>query len=832
MKDPEILAWDSSSGLLSFAVSAMNSGGINASDVVFTDIVTRRVAEADADVQIQTPVPPVAIGGLAIRESGNVLVQAAVPPGVRQFFCGFMGMASGSGRGSAFPENTASFWKTVTVPGRGPVAPSRQPKDLDRWAFALTDPDQPYAEGANLVYHGTIQNLTGADLFLASVDLDFRPNAPAGTYACDLAEEFLATGGIIPVSGYSGPLVVVRWISAPPVGAVGTGSIRLGVNPGLSPLSAGREFRYSSSPQRLRITHFGNGVECSWSTNATGLVLQSTGDALQIEWDAVRAPVRRVGDEFRVYLDIPQRTRFFRLASANAPEGYTLADLSLTMAAPALPQALGIPFAFNLAVTNLGPELASGVVLTSPLPAGLSLVSANASQGQCTSSGETVTCAIGDLDAGQYAVVTLVVSPSAVGLIAASAGVSAWQLDPVESNNVASAAAIVTTPMTINDAALIEGNAGTNLVAFEVRLIAPSMLPVSVQYSTADGTATAGADYLALSGTLVFPPGATVSNILVQVLGDTAVETNETFFVNLSNPSNAILVKAEGMGTIQNDDQPPPDVWIEDTSLVEGTSGTTQAVFAVHLSWPMTLPVFVQYNTANGSATAGSDYTATSGTLTFPAGVTVSNILVPVIGDTVYEPNETFFVNLTNPVNVVLTRAQAVGTIQNDDAAPADAWFTNSALISIPQSGVANPYPSSIAVSGLGPTITKVTVTLYRLNHYYPVDLYILLVGPAGQRVMLMSEAGGENEVRNTTLTFDDAAANQLPRSMPITGGTFRPSPYGSLSMLAPAPPPPYGSALSAFNGANPNGVWELYVYHWADPFGGNIAGGWSLHIQ
>lgn len=460
VEDPVVLDWDSGSGLLSFAVLAMNAGGINASDVVFTHIVPFQ--SAGSTVRILAPSVPAFLSALAIREAESLAVQAVVPPDVRQFFTGFRGTATGDGRAFDFPETTYLSWKTVRVPGRGSAASGRQPKDVDQWAFTLTDVDQPYTAGTNLVYHGTIQNFIGSDLFLASVDLDFRPHAPAGTYTCDLAEEFLATGGIIPVNGYSGPLVVVRWISAPPVGAVGTGIIRLGVNPSLSPLSAEREFRYSSSPQRLRIAHFGNGVECSWSTNATGLELQSTGEASEIEWDAVRAPVRRVGDEFRVYLDIPQRTRFFRLASANAPESYTLADLSLTMAAPALPQTLGIPFAFNLAVTNLGPELASGVVLTSPLPAGLSFVSANASQGQCTFSGGTVTCALGDLDAAQYAVVTLVVSPGAAGLIAASASVSAWQIDPDESNNVATASAIVNTSIAIDDAAVIGGNTGTN----------------------------------------------------------------------------------------------------------------------------------------------------------------------------------------------------------------------------------------------------------------------------------------------------------------------------------------------------------------------------------
>ena len=158
--------------------------------------------------------------------------------------------------------------------------------------------------------------------------------------------------------------------------------------------------------------------------------------------------------------------------------------------------------------------------------------------------------------------------------------------------------------------------------------------------------------------------------------------------------------------------------------------------------------------------------------------------------------------------------------------------FANSSPITIPASGPASPYPSSIAVSGLTGTVSKVTVTLNNMSHTFPDDIDILLVGPAGQKVVIMSDAGGGFDINNVTLTFDDAAATPLPNNLQIMSGTFRPSSYPPAEIFpAPAPPPPYAAALSAFNGTNPNGTWSLYVLDQFSPDAGAIAGGWSLSI-
>ena len=156
----------------------------------------------------------------------------------------------------------------------------------------------------------------------------------------------------------------------------------------------------------------------------------------------------------------------------------------------------------------------------------------------------------------------------------------------------------------------------------------------------------------------------------VNVNGDTTVERDETFFVNLSAPTNATIAAAQGTGTILNDDAAAvPTLSINNVSANEGNSGTTPFVFTVTLSAASASTVTVSYATGGGTATAGSDYVATSGTLTFNPGVTTQTITVNVNGDTTVEPNETFFVNLGAPANATIASGQGIGTIVNDDAA-------------------------------------------------------------------------------------------------------------------------------------------------------------------
>lgn len=216
----------------------------------------------------------------------------------------------------------------------------------------------------------------------------------------------------------------------------------------------------------------------------------------------------------------------------------------------------------------------------------------------------------------------------------------------------------------IFDASQVEGNSGTVAAEFLVRLSAPSTEPISVHYSTADATATAGSDYRATLGTLTFDPGELTKPLPVLIYGDRLAEANERFTVNLSDATNATILDAQGVGTILDDE---PRISISDTSQSEGNTGQTAFTFTVQLSISYDVAVTVDYATAGDSAIAGSDFQAASGTLTIPAGQTAGTITVLVNGDRLPEANETFSVNLSNPLNAGIADGQGVGTIMDDE---------------------------------------------------------------------------------------------------------------------------------------------------------------------
>jgi probable HAF family extracellular repeat protein len=231
------------------------------------------------------------------------------------------------------------------------------------------------------------------------------------------------------------------------------------------------------------------------------------------------------------------------------------------------------------------------------------------------------------------------------------------------------------TVLTINSVTVTEGNSGTVAAVFTVTRSGPNNMTTTVDYSTSTNIigvaalATAGSDFTPVSGTLTFAPGETTHTITVWVIGDTALEPDETFGVTLSNPVNGIISGGLGLGTILNDDV-LPTLSINDVTQVEGNSGTTYFVFTVSLSSAFNQPVSVHYSTSDGTATSSGkskDYQAASGTLTFAAGETTKTIRIAVYGDQKKEANETFFVNLSGAVNASILDGQGLGTILNDD---------------------------------------------------------------------------------------------------------------------------------------------------------------------
>ena len=224
-----------------------------------------------------------------------------------------------------------------------------------------------------------------------------------------------------------------------------------------------------------------------------------------------------------------------------------------------------------------------------------------------------------------------------------------------------------TTPaFSIADASALEGNSGSNAFNFVVTLAPAATNTVTVNYTTASGSATSGSDFTATSGTIAFAPGITHQAVSVYVLSDTTEEADETFTVTLSNPTNATLARATATGTILNDDI-TLRLSVNDVAVYEGNSGTTSATFTISLNAASAATVTVQAATANISAVAGVDYLATNTTVTFSPGQLTKTLTVLVVGNTNQQLTRTFALNLSSPSGAIVQNAQGIGTILDDD---------------------------------------------------------------------------------------------------------------------------------------------------------------------
>jgi hypothetical protein len=202
--------------------------------------------------------------------------------------------------------------------------------------------------------------------------------------------------------------------------------------------------------------------------------------------------------------------------------------------------------------------------------------------------------------------------------------------------------------LSIDDAQVVEGNSGTASLTFQVRLSAASPAPVTVDFATSDGTATAPADYQAGAGTLTFAAGATAATATVSVVGDTAVEPDETLTVTLSNAAGAVIADGQATGTIVDDDQAPPAVvTVVATSPQADETGEIMGVFTVTRTGPTADALVVTF-TVGGTATETLDYYAIGTSVTIPAGQAAGTVVVAAFGDALVEGAETVVLTLVD----------------------------------------------------------------------------------------------------------------------------------------------------------------------------------------
>lgn len=238
-------------------------------------------------------------------------------------------------------------------------------------------------------------------------------------------------------------------------------------------------------------------------------------------------------------------------------------------------------------------------------------------------------------------------------------------------------------------------------------------------------------------------------------------------------------------------------------------------------------------------------------TLTAPSSGTIANhaVVASAITDLEQENNSVILYAAVRRVADLSIDKQAPAFVYTGEPITYTLTFTNSGPVAagaqtttvtldndhpfrIPAGGRAAPYRTSLALWGVEGMVRNLTITLHGLSHTYPGDLVVLLAGPGGRSAVLMASAGGGVDANDVTLHFNDAGIG-LPMSGPLTStALYRPTNYGIHGDLPnPAPDGPYGGSLSAFYGNSPNGVWRLYVYDTVGSDGGEIAGGWSLHL-
>lgn len=252
----------------------------------------------------------------------------------------------------------------------------------------------------------------------------------------------------------------------------------------------------------------------------------------------------------------------------------------------------------------------------------------------------------------------------------------------------------------VDDVSLTEGSGGTTTATFTLTRNAGLLAgATSVAFTTADGSASAPADYRAASGTRDFPgtllPATQVQTVSVTVVGDLLDEPTESFTLVVTG---AEVADGNGVATIVDDD-PPPVVRVGDAPAApEGTN----ASFGVALSAPSGRDVSVAFTTVNGTAIAGQDYTARSGTLTIPAGATAAAIAVPLIDDTADEPAETFQLRISAPIAATLGTATGTATILDNDEPPPAATAAPAPAAAAPGPLLPLPLPSPSTGSSAG----------------------------------------------------------------------------------------------------------------------------------
>jgi large repetitive protein len=350
--------------------------------------------------------------------------------------------------------------------------------------------------------------------------------------------------------------------------------------------------------------------------------------------------------------------------------------------------------------------------------------------------------------------------------------------------------------LSVANVSVVEGNQGTTDALFTVAVAPPLPLKLTVDYATVPGTATPGADYEPVTGTLVIPAGAASATIPVPVVGDGELEGNETFELTLSSLDNAVLGDAVAGATILDDDNV---LTVADALVTEGNAGTRQVRFELELTPAPLAEVRVDWATVAGTATEGEDFEPASGTAVFAPGQVRKTVDVLVIGDEIVEPSETFYLALSNPVGTRVLQQDPRGVIVDDDDCPSPDLLTNGGAEAVLVGG---KIPSWTLVQGglrrtdNGPFEGHLAFEAYsgnRMEAYQDVDVSVFAdaVDQGRQRFAVEGQVRSGNESGSLDegslglefLAPDEAVLGSLDLGSAVGTG------WAQLSSMGPAPP-------------------------------------------
>lgn len=520
------------------------------------------------------------------------------------------------------------------------------------------------------------------------------------------------------------------------------------------------------------------------------------------------------------------------------------ADLLVMVTNAPNPAMIGSNVIYTVTVVNRGPDLATGVMVTNTPPAALTNLMAVSSQGVCTVTNGKVICALGTVT--NQATVFVAGKATASGTNKFTVFAAGNEQDANWSNNSATLAAVVTPQtdlgllLSTTPALITRGSRFSYLVvvtnkgpddAFEV--VVTNTLPTEVTFIsalTSQGSSSVLTNRLIswFAGNVAKLSKATLT-VVCQV-PDAVITLSNAAVLSARSPLD--VVSSNNAVTLVSQVVDPDKFVVAEGSILVAEKAPFTG--GIEPGEQVTMN-FVLRNIGVSNTTRLVATLRNTGGVTVSSGPADYGVLaaggLAVARPFTFTANGAFGATIDATLDLQ-DGAENLGAIKfSFILGGAQRSFANSTRTTIPDNNRAAPYPSVINVSGLTGAVGKVTVTLKGLSHTYPDDLDILLVGPQGQGVVIMSDAGGGHSFTNITLTIDDAAAAALSDTGPIQSGAFKPGNYPPADAFpAPAPAGPYGSTLAAFTGASPNGVWSLYV---RDDYLGDIGSldGWSLDI-